>query len=215
MTSTNEQPGLESKYDKLLAHIESSIAGFKIIDKRESALMRVLSFVLFFNKVFMTRYITTIYPKVYVPKLPWAPDKPLGRLSILAHEYVHLKDRQRLGLLFNILYLSPQIFALLSLGAIWNMWWLLTLLFLLPLPSPGRAWLEMRGYRMTMAINWYVGGMETNTVWIEDQFAKSNYYWMMPFRGLVASHIQKSLENIKSGENLPPEIFEIKQLLEV
>ena len=151
MTSTNE---LESKYDKLLAHIESSIAGFKIIDKRESALMRVLSFVLFFNKVFMTRYITTIYPKVYVPELPWAPDKPLGRLSILAHEYVHLKDRQRLGLLFNILYLSPQIFALLSLGAIWNMWWLLALLFLLPLPSPGRAWLEMRGYRMTMAINW-------------------------------------------------------------
>lgn len=214
---SDEQSGLpswESRYKKLVRHIEASIEGFCIVDKKSSLLMRLLSFILFFNKSFMTKYITMIYPKVYVPEIPWLPDSPVKRIAILAHEYVHMKDRQRMGLLFNFLYLSPQLFSLLALGAVWNLWWLLALLFLLPVPSPGRAWLEFRGYRMTMAINWYLIGAETNTVWIENQFTKSSYYWMMPFRGFIGSHISKALENIKSGENLPPEIFEIKRVLE-
>jgi hypothetical protein len=177
--------------------------------------MKFLSVVLFFNKGFLTRYITTLYPRIYVPSLPWNPNKPVSRIATLAHEYVHMYDRRRLGWIFNILYLSPQIFSLLTIGAFWNMWWLLALLFLLPLPSPGRTWLEFRGYRMTAAVQWWLTGNEVNTVWIEQQFTGSAYYWMFPFKRFMERRIVKAIENIKSDKFLPPEIFEIKTVLGV
>jgi hypothetical protein len=216
MTSVNENSGLllqESRYNRLLEYVSSSIDGFEIVDKKDSMLMKLLSFLLFFNKSFMTNYVTTMYPKIYVPSLPWHPNSPIRRISTLAHEYVHLRDRKRMGLLFNFLYLSPQIFSLLAVGAFWNLWWLLALLFLLPIPSPGRAWLEYRGYRMTMAMHWYVAGLETNVAWVEQQFTSSNYYWMMPFKKFIGSRLVREFENIKAGKNLPQEIFEIKQAL--
>jgi hypothetical protein len=202
-------------YEKLLNYVKSQISGFEIKSKKESRLMNLLSVVLFFNKRFLTSYVTTLYPCVYVPSLPWNPYRPLSRTITLAHEYVHLYDRQRLGWLFNILYLSPQIFALLALGAFWNPWWLLALLFLLPLPSPGRAWLEFRGYRMTAAVQWWLAREEINTVWIENQFTGPAYYWMFPFKKFMERRIVKAIENIKSGIILPPEIFEIKLILGV
>ena len=205
----------ERQYDKLVQYVKDEISDFDIRGKNKSRLMKLLSVVLFFNKDFLTRYITTIYPRIYVPSLPWAPNRPNARISILAHEYVHLYDRKRLGWLFNVLYLSPQIFALLALGAFWNLWWLTALLFLLPLPSPGRAWLEYRGYRMTIAVNWWLTGAEPNTIWLQSKFTGPDYYWMFPFKKIVEGRILKAIENIKSGKNLPPEVFEIKLILGV
>jgi len=205
----------ETRYARLTEHVMSQISGFEVVGKKGSRLMRLLSVILFFNKAFMTRYITTIYPKIYVPELPWSPDRPTARIATLAHEYVHMSDRKRLGWLFNLLYLSPQIFAVLAFGAFFNLWWLLALLFLLPIPSPGRAWLEFRGYRMSMAVNWWLTGQEINTVWVENQFTASGYYWMFPFKKFLESRIASAIENIKSGENLPPEISEIKEVLGV
>lgn len=212
---SSSSPDNEARYAKLAEYVKSQIPGFEVVSKKESRLMKLLSVILFFNKVFMTRYITTIYPRIYVPELPWIPDRAVSRISVLAHEYVHMSDRKRMGWLFNILYLSPQIFALLSLLAVFNLWWLLALLFLLPIPSPGRAWLEFRGYRMSIAVNWWLTGQETNTVWVEQQFTQSAYYWMFPFKGYLESRISRAIENIKSGENLPPEISEIKEVLGV
>tara|TARA_Y100000034_G_scaffold121729_1_gene166326 strand:+ start:321 stop:971 length:651 start_codon:yes stop_codon:yes gene_type:complete len=207
--------GNEELFSKLVKYVKREVPDFEIKSKKESRLMKLLSVVLFFNKDFLTRYITTIYPYIYVPSLPWYPNKPVGRISILAHEYVHLYDRKRLGWLFNILYLSPQIFAPLALGAFWNLWWLLALLFLLPLPSPGRTWLEFRGYRMTAAIHWWLNGQRVNTVWLEQQFTGSAYYWMFPFKRFITNRILKAVENIENDKYLPPEIFEIKTILGV
>ena len=205
----------EERYSRLVEYVKDEISGFEIRSKKGSRLMKLLSVVLFFNKSFLTNYITTIYPRIYVPLLPWNPKRPISRISTLAHEYVHLRDRKRLGWLFNILYLSPQIFALLAFGAFWNLWWLLALGFLLPLPSPGRAWLEYRGYRMTAAVNWWLTGNRVNTVWLERQFTGSAYYWMCPFSRFIENRILNAIENIESGENLPPEILEIKLVLGV
>jgi hypothetical protein len=205
----------ETRYERLVEHVESQISGFEIVSKRGNRLMKLLSVILFFNKRFMDGYITTLYPRVYVPDLPWNPERPVSRISVLAHEYVHMSDRKRLGWLFNILYLSPQLFAVLSLGGFFNPWWLVTLLFVLPIPSPGRAWLEFRGYRMTIAVRWWLTGQETNTVWVEQQFTGSGYYWMFPFKRILDSHIISAIENIKSDENLPPELSEIKEVLGV
>ena len=207
--------GDEELYKKLVRHIKLEIPGFGLRSKKQSRLMKLLSVVLFFNADFLTRYVTTLYPHVYVPSHPWQPKAPTRRIATLAHEYVHLHDRRRLGWLFNILYLSPQIFALLALGAFWNLSYLWALLFLLPWPSPGRAWLEFRAYQMTIAIHWWLNKQRINTVWLMHQFTKSSYYWMFPFKGFVEKRIMETIKNVESGRNLPPIVFEIKNILGV
>jgi len=203
---------LEFRFHKLAFYIKKQIPEFRLRSKKDSALMQVLAVILFFNKDFLDRYVTTIYPEVYVPDLPWL--RPIeSRISILAHEYVHLKDRKRLGWLFNILYLSPQIFTLLAFGALWNTWFLVALLFLLPLPSPGRAWLEFRAYKVSMALHWQFTGQRINLFWIQSQFTKSSYYWMWPFKEMVEKHILRAAENVESGNFLSPEISEILEVI--
>ena len=198
---------------RLLHHIENNIPGFKIVRKSKSDLMGFLSMLLFFNRHFLTKYVTTIYPRVYVPD-SWGRSKRGHQveLSVLAHEYVHLYDRKRLGWLFNILYLSPQIFALGTLGAFWNVWWLLCLFFLLPLPSPGRAWLEFRGYRMNLAIFYWTNKRECGINWIVKEFTSSNYYFMMPFGKYIRKKFEKAFEDIKRNK-LTPELMEVKSVL--
>lgn len=211
------QQGIEElnrKFDKLTAHIKKEIPKFQLRSKKDSRLMKVLAVILFFNKGFLDKYITTLYPYVYVPELPWTSSSVRSRISVLAHEYVHLKDRKRLGWLFDIMYLSPQIFALLALGAFWNLWWLLALLFLLPLPSIGRAWIEYRGYRMTLAMHWYLTGRHVSVDWIAKQFIKSNYYWMWPFKKSVEMHILRVMQKVESDKFLSPEISEIIDVLD-
>ena len=203
---------LEFRYHKLVFYIKKQIPDFRLRSKKDSTLMQLLAVVLFFNKDFSDRYVTTLYPQVYVPDLPW--DRSVeSRISILAHEYVHLKDRKRMGWLFNLLYLSPQIFSLFALGAFWNTWWLLALLFLLPLPSPGRAWLELRAYKMSIAVHWCLTGRRTNLFWIQNQFIKSNYYWMFPFKKTLERHILEAAENAELGNFLSPEISEILEVI--
>ncbi len=207
--------GHEDLYKKLIRHIKIEIPGFKIKSKKNSKLMKILSMALFFNKDFLSSYVTTLYPHIYVPKFPWKRNNPVSRIATLAHEYVHLKDRRRLGWWFNILYLSPQIFALLAIGAFWNLSWLWALLFLLPLPSPGRAWLELRAYQVTAAVYWWLAREKTNTMWLTLQFTTGSYYWMFPFRWLVEKRIVKVIEDVESGRNLPPIVFEIKRVIGV
>ena len=91
------------KWDLLLAHIYKNIPGFQIVEKENSRLMRLLSFLFFFNKKFMSDYTTTIYPKVYFPKSIIGSGDSIRRITIMAHEYVHMSDRKRLGVLFDIL----------------------------------------------------------------------------------------------------------------
>jgi len=197
--------------ENLVKYIENNIPNFQIVSKKESTLIKMLSFLLFFNKQFMTRYVTTIYPRVYVPSIPWHISSN-SEIEILAHEYVHLADRKRLGLFFNFIYLSPQILSVLSLGAFWNLWFLLFLLFLLPIPSPGRAWAEFRGYRMSMAVMYWTTGQKININFLLDQFTKSGYYWMWPFRKQLKLKFEKEYDNIKK-DILAPELQEIKKII--
>ena len=203
--------------EDLEQHIEKHIPGFRIEDKRKSPLMRLLSKLLFFNKTFATGYVTTLYPKVYVPELPWREKDHVAAIATLAHEYVHLKDRKRMWLFFNFLYMFPQnraAFAL--LGAFGNTpLWYLCLLFLLPIPSPTRAWLEFRGYRMTLAI-WALylkdklnTGTFVNSI-VEKNFVGSAYYWMFPFRRYM---LRKFYNHHDRRRNIP-EIQEVLKVLE-
>jgi hypothetical protein len=91
----------------------------------------------------------------------------------------------------------------------------LALLFLLPLPSPGRAWLEFRAYKVTIALHWHLTGTKPSVPWLRDQFVRSYYYWMWPFKKSVERHILNVIENVESGEFLSPEVLEILEVLEI
>lgn len=199
---------------KLLIHIKKNIDGFEVVKKQESSLMRFLEKVLFFNKAFMKRYITTIYPKVYVPEERFHNIGSISYISTMAHEYVHLKDEKKMGLLFKFLYLSPQIFSLFALLSLWNPWFLLSLLFLLPWPSPGRMWLEFRGYRMSLAVHHWLDTADEQ-IFIDHyvtHFTSSNYYWMFPFKKFMLNKFHAELSKLQRDE-LASELFEIKIVL--
>ena len=180
--------------------IKINIPGSEIRSKKQSTMMKILSKLMFFNKRFMTGYVTTWYPHIYVPKLPWRVHNDAPAIATLAHEWVHLYDRKRLGWLFNFLYIMPQCFFIFGLLAFWSPWFLLFFLFLLPIPSPGRAWAEFRGYRMSIAVYYWLSGQKVDLKWIVDQFVSSNYYFMWPFRGYLMKKFQKEFEKIKNNE---------------
>ena len=198
----------------LQEYIREKIPGFEIKEKSQSLWMKILSKILFFTPDFMDRFVTTLYPKVYVPSLLRWESNNFFSIITVAHEYVHLYDRKRLGLFFNFLYLSPQVLVVLALLYPLNTWFLLFLVCLLPLPSPGRAWAEFRGYRMSMAVHHWLTGEKYSVKHITHQFISSNYYWMFPFRTLVEKLFNREFEKIKLDE-LSPELSEIKNTLTI
>ena len=187
--------------DKLSSYIAKQIPGFEIRLKEGSFLMKLLSFVLFFNKFFMTRFVTTIYPIVYFPKAKLNDGDALGNMIILCHEYVHLRDRKKLGPLFNILYLSPQIFTLLALLAIpFSLNWLWCLLFLLPIPSPARAYFEFKAYKMSISVYYLHLNRLPPTEFYVQQFTSSNYYWMFPVQKFLTNKFNEHGKKLKKKE---------------
>jgi len=200
-----------TEYDMKLADIMSAIEyefpDFKIIEKKDSRLMRILAKVLFFNKNFMTRYITVIGSTVYVPSKQRMKENPYAALELLCHEWVHMKDNKAMGALFKLLYLTPQIFSLVALASLWtgNLLWLLCLIFLLPMPSAARAELEMRGYTVSMAVRWWVLEQEPDYERISKYFTSSAYYWMYPIKEAVIEDLEENFERIKRMELRPHE----------
>jgi hypothetical protein len=155
-------------------------------------------FIKLFNKEVDERYITIIFGTMWVPDSFFSkPD--LDQLTILIHETTHEYDRKKLNsFIFSMGYLFPQVLALLSVCSILSIWYgstfllfLLSFLFLLPLPAPFRMWTELRGYRTNMLNAILV--RKTNKIsldgyveYLEKQFTGAAYYWMWPF----ASHIK-------------------------
>lgn len=179
---------------------------FRIRNKSNPSGLYALArpFAKIFNSDFDTRYITVINGECWFPASYFSEDgarftgDERRTVEILAHETIHEFDRKRLGTVpFTCAYLFPQIlavFSLLSVLAVWNMWWLLCLLFLLflaPIPAPGRAWIEVRGYKTNMSFG-RMNGWDPQLVSysiIDTNFAGPNYYYMMPFREWVASRL--------------------------
>lgn len=164
-------------------------------------------FIRLFNKEVDERYITVINGNCWFPASYFDSEGNFiadadSTLYVLAHETMHEYDRKRLGtFLFSTMYLFPQvlvILSLLSIFAIWNLAWLTCLFFLLlvlPLPAIGRAYIELRGYRVNVMLNRLSINEEEiakYAEWIsETQFCSSYYYFMFPFKSYV---IEKLLE---------------------
>ena len=207
--SDSQQAGVRKALEK---HVSEKIPGFAVVEKANSQVMRFFDNVLFFVPGFMTSFITTYYPKVYVPSLHRWNLNHMATISILAHEYVHLSDRKKMGLLFNLAYLSPQVLAVFALLTPLNPWFLFCLLFLAPIPSPGRTWAEIRGYRMTIAVYYWLSAGRYNLDYTTDHFVGPSYYWMWPFRKYIKKRLEIEYQKIKDND-LSQELLEVKKVL--
>jgi hypothetical protein len=126
---------------------------FNINYKDTSCFMKIIGMLLFFNKTFMTNYVTTIGNTIYFPNKQFIQDNQQESIEILSHELVHIKQAQKWGkILFSILYLFPQCLAIFALLAPVSLWFLLFLLFLAPLPAPWRMYFEVGGYTMSLFV---------------------------------------------------------------
>ena len=191
------------KTESLLAQIRKTLPA-KVKFKDESKFMKFLAFCMFFNKDFMTGYITTLGYTIFFPTRRWTEAR--DPWDITAHEYIHM-EQFRKNALQGVLYLFPQVLAvlsLLSLLAIWlSSWWLMSLLFLLtlaPLPAPWRMKYEMEGYSADMAIEyWRHGSQMIDPGYV---FSNAGYYWMWPFKKDVAKRIAAAKMSIANGDIL-------------
>lgn len=188
---------------------------FEVKFKNESTLMKILGYIVFFNKAFMTSFTTTVGSTVYfTTEAGLAERGSRSAMSTLAHEYQHVKDADKVtSVVFGFAYLMPQILAPFMLLFGFINWYLaigLFILFLTPLPAPMRMYCEVRGYTMSLFM--------TNLFLIEDgmreedrllalkeqakrhneQFTSFNYYVMWPFG--VLNKLEENAEKIVSGK---------------
>jgi len=204
---TLKRKGLESS-------IKEEFPQFEIVDKRESPLMMLLSKLLFFNKAFMTKFVTVIGNKVYVPQVPWKEDDPSTACEVLAHEWVHMKDGYKLGPIFKFLYLFPQILTPLALLGFINPLFFLFVLCALPIPAPFRAYFEFRAYVVTIAVRYWILSQPTSIEWLVSQFTSSSYYWMLPAKKFLTKKFTEEYIRICKDE-LHPYEREIKKALKI
>ena len=186
-----------------------SQANLKIAYKDESFLMKMLGYILFFNKGFMTNYVTTIGNTVYFPTKK--EDESIGTL---AHEYVHAADSNKIGFpIFAFLYLFPQIlspFMLLLIPVNLVLAISLFALFLLPIPSYWRMKYEVRGYKMSLFVGNELAkerGFSSNDrrdyllnyiISINKNFTGPGYYFMWPFG--ITKELEETVHNILTGD---------------
>ena len=185
--------------------------GFRIRYKNESFLMRVLARILWIVR--FDRVTTTWGATVWFPCRSWVEGGVVSggyraAWKTLAHELVHVSDRERFGVAFPLMYAFPQVLVLLALPAVFAidgdphwLWWLAFLVFAAPIPSPTRAWLELRGYSMSMAVNyWRYGAVVQETRnWVLLALTSPLYYWMLPVRRWAATWLARYESRLKRG----------------
>lgn len=91
------------------AAVQKDVPSFKLAYKDTTWWMKVLGFFSApFNPTFMTGYITTLGNTVYFPSQSYYEGSPKSSFSVLAHEYVHLKDSAKYPILYQLSYALPQ-----------------------------------------------------------------------------------------------------------
>lgn len=182
---------------------------FTIKYKNESFLMKLLNLILFFNKGFMTNFTTTIGNTIYFSSKEFIEQDQELAMSIVSHELIHIKQSKSYGSLrYSILYLFPQILALLSILSVVWFPFIFCLIFLLPIPAYFRMKFEFEGYIATLLMLKLIlkergCSQEEIQTKLEEQgkvlnkyFKDSGYYYMWPF----GVDFTKEIQNIMSGD---------------
>lgn len=209
-----------NRFDRFLSLLQQRLPNFQVKAKENSKLMVFLSWLLFFNKSFLSSFVTTIGQTVYFPQKR-LQKKNRFDLITLAHEYIHARDGSKLGnFLFGFLYLFPVSlapFMLLLTMVSWPLGLFLFAFFLTPLPAPGRMYLERRGYLVSLLI--YNETLKEKHLTAplrkellleqaqkyERHFIGPTYYFMWPWGS--KKFFQEKIDKIVTGEILQEEAW--------
>lgn len=173
------RPITPADVDALVAAMRCDLRGFDVRFKDESRLQRAIAaLVRPFNRHYLSSYTTVMFGKIYVPSRRWyALTDPFDLYALLRHEAVHLRDAQRLPVLFELSYL-----------------------LCLPAGLTARAFWEWRGYAESFRV-WAAVKGEIPDWMVEataQRFTGSDYLYMWPF----PRHIRRRLERLRA-ELLP------------
>jgi hypothetical protein len=180
---------------------------FSIKYKNKSVLMKILGFILFFTKEFMTKYTTTIGSTIYFPSEEFVLKNDQLAITILSHEIVHVNQANKYSkFLFGLLYLFPQCLVILAVLFPFSLWFLLFIVCLAPLPAPWRAKFETEGYTMSLfmlneqlhlfnAPEKIPDILLDRATKIDNTYFKGSAYWFMwPFGSNLKNKV-KDIEN--------------------
>ena len=112
----------------------------------------------------------------------------------------------------------PQILALFSLVSIFavlfSQWFLLGLVFLvflLPLPAVFRRELELRGYTMSLAINyWRHGSIQDSSIdWVVKAFTGWGYYRMCPDEKYIRTRLSDIVQRIHKMDHIGSSVYDL------
>lgn len=175
----NEVTITQEDVTSLVDKMRRVIPGFEIKYKKDSRFQKFIGWLLKpINSEYMTSYVSTMFGKIWLPseskEWSWR-----SLYKIYRHEFIHLLDAQRYGILFSLSYL-----------------------FLLPSIFTMRSYWEMRAFKQSMLVEYELSGNISDTYldWIEIQFTTSYYFWMWPFKKSVRNKLEEIREQIKRGE---------------
>jgi hypothetical protein len=178
----------------------------KIKYKDEDTLMKIIGALMFFNKAFMTNFITTLGYTIYFPSRQWVVDHDQDAMVILIHEAVHMQDEKKYSILFQLGYIFPLWLSLLVPFLLFVLSWKivlpLALFFLLPLPAPFRMMFERKAYIIGVYAAYKLYGTDPfeNASYYSSFFKDSSYYWMWILG--VNNSMMEAASRIKQG--IPP-----------
>lgn len=180
---------------------------FKIKKKSQSWFFRFFKPVIkLINPTFFESFIFTAFGTMWVMDDFYNRKHLYGNvteyvLRSCAHEGRHAYDAKRLFFgIFEFLYTFPQnLFLPFLLMAFMCSWWFMipAILFLVPLPAPGRYYLEMKAYVMSKIWNKYVYKIDEDAS--DEHVVKSlsgyqTYYGTWPFKSWIYKDLNKQVD---------------------
>ena len=174
--------------ERLIEEIREEFPRFRIVDKAENGLSRLIDFFLKIvtlggQRRYLSEYHTVIGDTLYVP-IAWAAASDVDRAIVLRHERVHLRQRRRYGMAWmTFLYLVPFF----PFGLAW-----------------GRARIEWEAYTETLRATAELCGVEAAKDPLLKQkiigrFTGPAYGWMWPFGRQVERWYDEVIEELESG----------------
>ena len=169
----------------LLDEIRAEFPSFAIVHKRDSPLQRAIHVALIVltlggQRVYLTRYHTVMFGKLWVPD-SWDAMRDPDRYVLLRHERVHLRQRARMGdVLLAFVYLVPFFPLFLAYG---------------------RARIEWEAYVETIRATAEVFGIEAARALrpqIVSRFVGGAYGWMWPFPRTVSRWFDQAMVDLQS-----------------
>lgn len=207
-------------FDSLVQAAQKFFPKLQVRYKNESLFMKILGTIMFFNRGFMTDYVTTIGSTVYYPTREFVQTHTASADIVLLHELVHVKDAQRLTRpVFTAAYLFPQILTILALPLLLISWKLALpfLVFAAPIPAYFRMQFEKKAYltslyslkKLSTSLE-FLPLLKSQEAFFINQFTTSAYYFMWPFQSQLKKEFDVAIEKISAGQRpFEDEIFDV------